>query len=110
MDQVEADDLRQEFSSTHSSHVQPIRSCTPGLETEVLGTVKSISIRPQDKVPAFEIELYDGSGSVKVIWLGRRKIPGIVTGRRLIVSGRLTCNTDDPTIFNPKYELRPLRR
>ncbi len=51
--------------------------------------------------------LYDGSGSVTVIWLGRRRIPGIDAGRTIVVRGRLTCNTDNPTIYNPRYELKP---
>ena len=69
--------------------------------------VRSVTIRPQGKTPALEIELYDGSGSVTVVWLGRRRIPGIDAGRTIVVRGRLTCNTDNPTIYNPRYELKP---
>ena len=53
------------------------------------------------------IELYDGSGTITVVWLGRRAIPGIDPGRTMVVCGRLTCNTENPTIYNPKYELKP---
>ena len=27
--------------------------------------------------------------------------------RTIVVRGRLTCNTDNPTIYNPRYELKP---
>ncbi len=66
-----------------------------------------MTIRPRSTVPALEIELYDGSGSVSVVWLGRRRIPGIDPGRKITVRGRLTCNTARPTIYNPRYELKP---
>jgi hypothetical protein len=70
--------------------------------------VRSMTIRPRSTVPALEIDLYDGSGSVTVVWLGRRRIPGIDPGRKLTVRGRLTCNTEEPTIYNPRYELKPV--
>ncbi len=106
----EYSDLQQQFGDTADPLVQEIRSCTPGSRVEIIGTVRVVSVRPQDLSPAVEIELTDGSGVVKVVWLGRRKIPGIVAGRTMKVCGRLTCNTERPTIFNPKYELRPLKR
>jgi hypothetical protein len=40
------------------------------------------------------------------VWLGRRQILGITPGRSIVVTGRITCNETDPTIFNPRYELR----
>ncbi len=106
----EYSDLQQQFGDATDPLVQEIKSCSPGSRVEILGTVRAVSIRPQDLSPAVEIELTDGSGVVKVVWLGRRKIPGIVAGRTMKVCGRLTCHTDRPTIFNPKYELRPLKR
>jgi hypothetical protein len=39
--------------------------------------------------------------------MGRRNIPGIQPGRRIIVHGRLASIKGEPTIFNPSYELRP---
>jgi hypothetical protein len=53
-----------------------------------------------------EAELWDGSGFITLIWLGRRSIRGITTGRALIAQGRLTRGpADQPTLFNPRYEL-----
>lgn len=106
----EYSDLQEQFGESPEPMVRQIQSCRPGSLVEILGTVRVVAIRPQDLSPAVEIELTDGSGVVKVVWLGRRKIPGIVAGRTMKVCGRLTCNTDRPTIYNPKYELRPLKR
>ncbi len=54
-----------------------------------------------------EADLWDGTGAVTLVWLGRRNIPGIQPGRRIIAHGRVTHIKGERTIFNPTYELRP---
>ncbi len=108
--QLESEELRDQFGALSDIDTQQIGQCQPGAQIEVVGTVRSVSIHPSIKTPSLEVELYDGSGVVTVVWMGRRTIPGIVAGRTMKVRGRLTCNTDHPTIFNPQYELRPLSR
>ena len=62
-------------------------------------------LRPREGVPTVEVELFDGSGVVDLVWLGRRRIAGIEPGRRALVEG-LVCDVDGRrTIFNPRYEL-----
>lgn len=73
----------------------------------VTGVLRSVTLRPRNEVPALVAELYDGSGSIELVWLGRREIAGIEPGRRLKLEGRV-CEVDGRrTIFNPRYELRP---
>ena len=105
--QVEAEELLREHEELRSRATR-IGSCTPGETVTVRGMVRSVTLRPRSTVPALEIELYDGSGAVSVIWLGRRRIPGIDPGRTMEVTGRLTCASDSPTIYNPRYELKPV--
>ncbi len=69
------------------------------------GTLRHVTLRPHGGVVALEAELYDGSGTVTLIWLGRRRIPGIVAGRELTVHGRLGCTDGRRLLFNPRYEL-----
>jgi hypothetical protein len=57
-------------------------------------------------VPALEAELYDGSGIVTLIWLGRRRIAGIEPGRQIKVSGLVGSQHAERVMFNPGYELR----
>lgn len=87
--------------------VRRIDCCTPGEQAVIRGIVRSVTLRPRSTAPAVEIELDDGTGSVSVVWLGRRRIPGVDAGRCMVVCGRLTCNTEHPTIYNPRYELKP---
>lgn len=88
----------------------PIEQCCAGTPATVAGVLRSVTLRPREGVPAVEAELFDGSGRLTVVWLGRRRIHGIEPGRRIVVHGRITGNTDRPTIFNPRYELRPSAR
>ena len=105
--EVEADELLSDNKSV-ARDLTRIDCCSPGATVTVRGMVRSMTLRPKSTVPALEIEVYDGSGSVAVVWLGRRKIPGIEPGRSIVVTGRLTCNADSPTIYNPRYELKPV--
>ncbi|XAS69678.1 hypothetical protein V3C33_07140 [Micrococcaceae bacterium Sec5.7] len=42
---------------------------------------------------------------LRVIWLGRRRVPGIDAGTELRLEGMLTISDGLPTIFNPRYEI-----
>jgi hypothetical protein len=105
--QAEADELQREVQAAEVPGLIPICNCLPGETATVRGMVRTVTVRPRTTVPALEIELYDGSGSVAVVFLGRRRIPGIDAGRTMVVHGRLTGNADRPTIYNPRYELKP---
>jgi hypothetical protein len=53
-----------------------------------------------------DAELFDGSGSVHLVWLGRSRIPGIEPGRALVARGRVSEHDGVKVIFNPWYELK----
>lgn len=86
----------------------PIQECDKGENVCACGVVRSVTIRPRAGTPALEAELYDGSGRITLVWLGRRMIEGITPGRWLKVQGRLNLCNDEKTIFNPYYELKPV--
>ena len=84
----------------------PIKRRCAGSRTSVVGTIRSITLQPVTGTPALHADLWDGTGYISLIWLGRRQIPGIDPGRRIVVHGRLATIKGEPTIFNPTYELR----
>lgn len=90
--------------------VTRICNCAAGERVRVSGTLKSVTLDPQADTPTLEADLFDGSGYVTLVWLGRRRISGIEPGRQLTVNGRVTTHSGRPMIFNPRYELHPLRR
>lgn len=101
-DAVAADELRVAASA---------HGCTPVAEAKdrqmvtVAGTVTSVTLRPRVSVPALVADLYDGTRTVSLVWLGRRHIRGIEPGTYLKASGRLCHPREQCTIFNPSYEL-----
>jgi len=87
----------------------PIVDLVDRSEANVCGAVRSVTLRPRVNVPALVVEIYDGSKTLNLVWLGRRRIGGIVPGVYLTVHGRVTYRHGTPTIFNPTYEIRPDR-
>jgi len=73
---------------------------------ELRGSLRTVTLRPRGGVPALEAELYDGSGTLTLIWLGRRRIAGIEPGRAITVHGRIGVQDKVRVLFNPRYELR----
>ena len=71
----------------------------------VHGTLRSVTLRPVDGITALEAELYDGSDTVTLIWLGRRTIDGVEAGRRLTARGRIGRRGEERVLYNPAYEL-----
>ncbi|KQY59431.1 hypothetical protein ASD11_07650 [Aeromicrobium sp. Root495] len=69
------------------------------------GVVRSVTLRPTGGVQALEVQLYDGSDAVTLVWLGRRTITGIRPGRKLTAEGRIGRRGPERIIYNPRYEL-----
>ena len=85
----------------------PIGESQQRERVQLAGTLRAVTMRPSGGSQSMEAQLWDGTGQVTLVWLGRRDIPGIQPGRRIVVHGRLTSRKGEPTIFNPSYELQP---
>ena len=72
---------------------------------QLAGALQAVTLRPRAGVPALEAELSDGTGSVALIWLGRREIRGVETGRWMRVEGLVACTDGRKVMYNPQYEL-----
>lgn len=97
-------ELQQESAQAGATAVT---SCSRGEPVCVAGSLQTVTLRPRAGVPTLEAQLYDGTGTITLIWLGRRRIRGIECGRSLVARGRLTTHDGRPTIYNADYELRP---
>jgi hypothetical protein len=76
-------------------------------EATVCGTLRSVAMCPTEFSCTLEAELCDGTGTVVLVWLGRRRVPGLEPGRSLRVHGRVTERDGQRVIYNPRYELLP---
>lgn len=105
--QAEIEAVEERQDAHRSVGCTPVDQLSNRSRASVSGVIRSVTLRPREGVPALEAELYDGSGSIDLVWLGRREIAGITPGRRLKIEG-LVCLLDGRrTVFNPRYELRP---
>jgi RecG-like helicase len=98
----DARDLRRQAESVGAT---PVAKCGERQRVTVRGTVRSLTLRPMSGTPALEVELFDGTASVTLVWLGRREIAGVAPGRQLRATGCITTSGDRRVIFNPRYEL-----
>jgi hypothetical protein len=109
-DTLQAAEMRAEaagISQECGTPAMPIADSRERDVVDVAGTLRAVTLRPRGSSLGMEAELWDGTGSITLVWLGRRSIPGIQPGRRLLVHGRLSSIKGEPTIFNPSYELQP---
>lgn len=89
------------------SGAESIGACRRGEKVRVCGTIRSVALRPMAKTPTLEAEIYDGTGHLTLVWLGRRRLAGVEVGRMVEAWGRVTCPHEEPVIFNPDYALLP---
>ncbi|WP_019876845.1 OB-fold nucleic acid binding domain-containing protein [Sporichthya polymorpha] len=102
--EVEARELQEDVADAGGT---PIQQCCAREIVTMCGTLRTVTLRPRAGVPALEAELYDGSGTVSLVWLGRRQIAGVEPGRGMKVTGRVAMVEGRPVVYNPRYELRP---
>jgi len=104
-EEVEADEER--VDAVRATGCTPVAQAAERRRVKVSGVIRSVVLRPRQGVPALEAELYDGSGNLVLVWLGRREIAGVEPGRRLKVEGLVCTRDGQRSMFNPRYELRP---
>ena len=98
----------REFFSAVPGHVD-IADAQPRQEVTVAGEIKYVRIVPRpDGSPWLEATIDDGTGSLTVMWTGRKNIAGVRPGTRVVVTGRGSPNGPGGRlmIYNPRYELR----
>ncbi len=85
--------------------VSPIGGLTPRTRARVAGEIRSVRIVPRAGAAAVEATINDGSASITAVFLGRRRVGGVTTGRRLVIEGMVAQDGNRCLMFNPIYEL-----
>jgi hypothetical protein len=81
--------------------------CRRGQEVTMVGTLRSVEANARGCAGGVRAELFDGTDTVTLVWLGQRRIPGIDSGRTLRVRGRIgTLDNGAKAIYNPHYEIQ----
>ena len=98
-------DSEQSVRTAEQSGATPIAQLQDRRRAALRGRISVLTLRPRSGTPWLEAEFTDGSGSLTLIWMGRREIPGMVAGRELTVTGRVSWVDGRRRMYNPFYEL-----
>ena len=98
-----ADSIREWASAVPGA--TPIVNARPRTTVRIAGVVEGLRVRPREGVPAIEAVLTDGTGTVTATWLGRRTVPGLMLGCRLVLEGMLGGRPPDSLqLMNPSFD------
>jgi hypothetical protein len=112
--------LRRRRTTTESTETEPAppepAGCVPigdvrwRHDVRVTGRVRSVRVQPRANVPTLECTLVDPTGGITVVFLGRRRVPGIGLGTWMTVEGRAGSHHGKLALLNPEYTLAGAER
>ncbi|MCL2782563.1 MAG: OB-fold nucleic acid binding domain-containing protein [Propionibacteriaceae bacterium] len=106
---LSSDDERESMrllNAALTAGASPLAGVKPRQLVTVRGQLMSVTLMPVHGAHWVSAELSDGSGTLNLIWMGRRTVPGITPGATLTVTGRVTLDeTRHAVMYNPCYEL-----
>jgi cytochrome c-type biogenesis protein CcmE len=83
----------------------PIDEAPTRRRVRVAGVVRRITVFPMEGNESLEAVVSDGTGEVSVVFMGRRVMPGLNLGTRVVVDGVLGEQRDGTVrMVNPKFE------
>ena len=87
--------------------VLPIAQVVARRRAKVVGEIASARVVMKSVARWLEGDVTDGTGTLVVMWTGRREIAGVRPGQRIAVSGRGAPVKGDARlgVYNPLYEL-----
>ena len=103
IDRLDAEEMAE---SADASGAHRAADCCRGDEVTMLGRLRSVAACSKSGDAAVQAEFYDGTDSETLVWIGRRRIPGLEPGRNVLVRGRVGDRDGSKVIYNPYYELR----
>jgi RecG-like helicase len=71
----------------------------------IAGRVHSVRVPTRTATANLECTLADGTGSILLVFQGRRQVPGIKQGARLVAEGMVGAWNGRRAMLNPDYEL-----
>ena len=82
----------------------PIAEAPSRSRAKVAGVVRRITVRPLEGYESLEALVSDGSGEMSIVWMGRRSIPGLSLGTRIVVEGMVGEHGSRRRMVNPSFE------
>lgn len=86
-------------------HRTPMQRIGERDRATVAGRVRSLRVQPWSGTPSLECTLADESGSVTVVFFGRRSVGGVRPGTIMSVTGRAGRHHGMTAMLNPEYTI-----
>jgi amino acid transporter len=113
-DKVSGDETQQQKKSEDLNQSVATQELIPGTTAidslpwrrtcKIAGRVKSVRVQSLDSVPSLTARVEDSSGGLILVFAGRRSVPGMVPGRRLVAEGVVGEVGGHLAMMNPDYE------
>ena len=97
--------LTQLDTGTLPSDRTPMQELSERTRTTVAGRVRSMRVQPWSGTPSLECTLADETGSITVVFFGRRSVGGVRTGTVMSVTGIAGRHHGILAILNPEYTI-----
>jgi RecG-like helicase len=86
----------------------PIHELRPRQRARVSGRIRAVRVQAGAGVPSVECTMADDTGQLMLVFQGRRRVPGIEPGARLVVEGMVGERGRRVAMVNPLFTiLRP---
>jgi amino acid transporter len=82
-----------------------IRQLEHRQRAKIAGRVRSVRVQPWSGTPSLEVQLADETGSITVVWFGRRQLAGVRPGTVMTITGTPGRHHAMTAILNPEYEI-----
>jgi hypothetical protein len=69
------------------------------------GEVQGLQVVPRAGSPSLEVTIADGTGRAVAVFTGRKKLPGVDPGRRVVIEGVGRVERGRMLLINPAYTL-----
>jgi amino acid transporter len=83
----------------------PISAVRYRERARVAGRIRSMRVQPWSGVATLECTLVDATGGILVVFLGRKQVPGIGPGAKVVVEGMVGDHNGRLSILNPAYRI-----
>jgi RecG-like helicase len=93
------------FSEGEPPGTSPIGTLRARQRARVAGRIRSVRVQPGAGVSSLECTLADDSGQLVLVFQGRRLVPGIQPGAKLIAEGMVGERGRRLSMINPHYTI-----
>jgi RecG-like helicase len=71
----------------------------------VAGRIRAVRVQPWSGVATLECTVSDGTGSVLLVFLGRKQVAGVAPGAKVVAEGMIGEHRGRWAILNPDYRI-----